>query len=68
MPFLASLPRLSLRPRLLGLGSLLAALACAAYLPFALAFAGQNHDYTIVGRAGFVVLLGALAVLAAWRF
>jgi hypothetical protein len=84
------------RARLLGLGSFLAALACAAYLLFgfgyasetatssagtdggvgpvltthswvsALAFAQQNHDYTIVGWAGFIVVLGLLTALAAW--
>jgi hypothetical protein len=32
----------------------------------ALAFAQQNHDYTIVGWAGFIVGLGLLVVLAAW--
>lgn len=97
MPFFASLPRLSLVSRLLGLGSLLAAVGCATYLLFgfgysyetatsavgtddgvvsvartkgwesALTFAQQNHDYTIVGWAGFVVLLGVLTAVAAWR-
>jgi len=97
MSFFARLPRLSPGPRLLGLGSFLAALACASYLLFgfgysyetvsgsagtdgavvsvtttqgwenALAYARQNHDYAIVGWAGFVVLLGVLTAVAAWR-
>jgi hypothetical protein len=97
MQFFARLARLSSGPRLLGLGSLVAALACAGYLLFgfgysyetvtgsagtdgvvvsvtttqgwenALAFARQNHDYAIVGWAGFVVVLGVLTALAAWR-
>ena len=33
----------------------------------ALTFARQNHDYTIVGWAAFVVLLGLLTTIAAWR-
>lgn len=87
MPVFASSSRLSRWPRLLGLASLLAAVGCAAYLLFGIAFSTQTaagasgtdggvvtvtnahgwQDNTIIGWASFVVLLGVVTTLAAWR-
>jgi hypothetical protein len=54
MPFFASLPRLSLGSRLLGLASFLAAAGCAAYLLFGFGYSYETATGAVSTEGGVV--------------